>query len=299
MNLFLIFNTFSVYLASQCLQMSSFIGSKSHNNINDFSLIYDMLYTLLVVLGLHQLSYIASYKWKKINLLIYVFFCHLGAILFGLAGEMPYLKEFALTPGFWHRLSLEGKIIVSVIALVICTLCVIQFYRSFKKQNCCQQLIPIFLLCTIWGYLWMFVKSEHIYYTIHVHHALFAGLFSNWFKDFHSKFDIIINAIFIGIVIEGIDFYGIGELSLFIINQSEKVQLWPIIYQFFICIIITMLVITYYSPVSFVRRGATILIKHAKHINDIKCSKLQNSNEYTFIQPIINAKILPIQPPTT
>ena len=179
-----------------------------------------------------------------------------------------------MTPGFWHRLSLAGKSYLIVLALVICAICIIQLYRSLKKQNYIQQLVPIILLATIWIYLWFFVKSEHIYYTIHVHHALFAGLFSNWFRDFNSRFDIIINAIFIGIVIEGIDFYGIGELSLFMMQKSTKITLWPIIYQFFICIIMTIFIINY-SSVSIGRKDMRI----APATNDTKCSKLQNSNE--------------------
>ena len=299
MNLFLIFNTFSVYLASQCLQMSSLIGSDSHNNITNTSLIYDMLYTLLVVLGLHQLSSISSFKWKKSNLILYVIFCHIGGILFGLAGEIPCLKGFALTPGFWERLSLAGKACLTVIILVISAICIIQLYRSLKKQNFIQQLVPVLLLAIIWIYLWLFVKSEHIYYTIHVHHALFAGLFSNWFRDFNSRFDIIINAIFIGIVIEGIDFYGIGELDLFMMHTSIKVALWPIVYQFLICIIMTMFVILHYSSSSTGRVGANTRIAPATTIKAIKCSKLQNSNEYTCNHPTNQAKNLPIHPAKT
>ena len=223
----------------------------------------------------------------------------MGAILFGLAGEIPCLKGFALTPGFWNRLSLAGKACLTVLALVICAICIIQLYRSLKKQNYVQQLVPIVLLATIWIYLWVFVKSEHIYYTIHVHHALFAGLFSNWFRNFNSRFDIIINAIFIGIVIEGIDFYGIGELSLFMMHESIKVTLWPIIYQFFICIIMTMFVILNYSSTSIRREGDNMRIAPATNIKDTKCSKLQNSNEYTVIHPKNQAKNLPSHPANT
>ena len=36
---------------------------------------------------------------------------------------------------------------------------------------------------------------------------------------------MITHAILMGVVVEGIDFYGIGELSLFLLNNSQKISI--------------------------------------------------------------------------
>lgn len=59
---------------------------------------------------------------------------------------------------------------------------------------------------------------------IHVHHAICASLLSFWFTDWNAKSSMLFHAILMGIVVEGIDFYGIGELSLFLINTGNLVS---------------------------------------------------------------------------
>jgi len=216
---FLIFNAFSVYFASQVLQESSVINSKSHNSVTQYNITYNALYSILVVLGLHQLqSILLDKKRQKI---LYTLCCHIGAITFALAGEYGPLRDFALTPGFWKRLPLKGKIIIGALASVIATLVFIQGFRAKKRKKCNKQWFPWTGLVIIWFVLWVTVFKTHKY--VHVHHALFAGFFSCWFCDFTSTLDIIVNAILTGIVIEGIDFYGIGELTLFIFTPYVKI----------------------------------------------------------------------------
>ena len=65
-------------------------------------------------------------------------------------------------------------------------------------------------------------NSSHISY--HVHHAIFSGLLSMWFVNWDSKIEMIFHAIMMGIVVEGINFYGIQELFLFIVDNSPVNQ---------------------------------------------------------------------------
>ena len=44
---FLLFNAFSVYFASQTLQMSHYIKNTAHNTVSSFSLVYDALYSIM------------------------------------------------------------------------------------------------------------------------------------------------------------------------------------------------------------------------------------------------------------
>lgn len=218
MLLFLIFNVFSVYFASQALQESTLISTHSHNEVTPFNITYNALYSLLVVLGLHQLQQLRT--MNTCQQIMYTIGCHLGAFVFGIGGEFGPLRNFSLTPGFWERLSFEGKGMLILLALLIGALVSFQGYRAARTKTCARQWMPWFVLVVVWFVLWVTLLKDHLY--VHVHHALFAGLFSCWFSR-NSSFDIVVNAIFTGIVIEGIDFYGIGELTLFIIESNQGV----------------------------------------------------------------------------
>jgi len=213
---FLIFNAFSVYFASQVLQQSSFIGPTSHDKITQYNVTYNALYSIGLVLGLHQLQAITLKS--SVSKLLYTFWSHVGAIVFALAGEYPPIKHFSITPGFWHRLDLEGKLIISGIFFIVAILVLWQGIRAKKRRTCQRQFAPWLATIVTWFVIWITLLKGHYY--VHIHHALFAGFFSCWFADFSSTLDIIVNAVFTGIVIEGIDFYGIGELTLFILTES-------------------------------------------------------------------------------
>ena len=218
MLLFLIFNVFSVYFASQSLQESTLISTHSHNEVIPFNITYNALYSVLVVLGLHNLQQLRELNWRQ--KIIYTLTCHIGAIVFGLCGQFGPLRNFSITPGFWGRLSLEGKCIIVVLALLIAALVSFQGYRAARSKTCARQWMPWVVLGIVWFVLWVTLLKDHLY--VHVHHALFAGFFSCWFSR-KSSFDLVINAILTGIVIEGIDFYGIGELTLFMIDSKQGV----------------------------------------------------------------------------
>ena len=231
MLLFTIFNAFSVYFAAQMLKMSPFVSGSYDET--PFSLIYNALYGILVVLGLHQLNNIKIVDQK----ILYTTCCHVSAIAFALAGEIPFLKHFVLTRGFWKRLPAEGKIVISSVAILLLIMVFLQGRLAYHKKRCCKQFFPLILLGTTWFILWSIVIDENVSFNIHVHHALFAGLFSCWFHDFTSKMDIIMHAILIGIVIEGIDFYGIAELCLFMIKNTSPITVTGFVYAWLFAIV--------------------------------------------------------------
>lgn len=224
MILFLLFNIFSVYFASQMLQMSSLISSDAHNNVTPFALVYDALYSILVVLGLHQLHRMLTKKLMTRQKVVYTVCCHAGAIIFALCGQIPAVGHFALTKGFWERLTWKGKIIIGSLAVVIAALVYVQGRRAWAKKQCCRQWFPWISIIITWAIMWSIIYTEDISIHVHVHHALFAGFFSCWFDDFTSWLDLVVNAFLIGIVIEGIDFFGIGELTLFMMKNSPHMD---------------------------------------------------------------------------
>ena len=206
------------------LQMSPLISADAHNNVTPFALVYDALYSILVVLGLHQLHRMLTKKITVKQKLVYTVCCHAGAIIFALCGQIPFLHHFSLTKGFWERLTWEGKIVIGIVAIIIGVLVYVQGRRAWTKKQCCRQWFPWISIIITWAIMWSIIYTEDISVHVHVHHALFAGLFSCWFDDFTSWLDLVVNALMIGIVIEGIDFFGIGELTLFMMNNSPPMD---------------------------------------------------------------------------
>ena len=225
MLLFYIYNVYSVYFLSQLVQMLPFISTSSHNAINLGTVAYGGLYALLLSLALYQIARITEQKISSRYQQIYVLVSHISAIVFALAGEIPFLSDFSLTPGCWKRLPILGKITIGLVAIAILLLCLYQLKRSWKRKQLCREFYPWCIIVGAWFAVWAALVSQDAKYTLHVHHALFAGLFASWFWDFSTLFDVVTNAIFMGIVIEGIDFYGISEFHLFIIQYSASISM--------------------------------------------------------------------------
>jgi len=243
MLLFYILNVYSVYFLSQLVQMSPLISDSSHNIISLGTMIYGGLYALLLSLALYQISRIPEQNITSLSKILYVIVSHMSAVIFALLGEIPFLKNFALTPGFWHRLPLLGKITVASYGLVILIMCIYQLKRSFKRKKLCREFYPWCTMFFAWGAIWVALKSQDVPYTVHIHHALFAGLFAPWFWDFSTIFDVIVNAIFMGIVIEGIDFYGLSEFHLFIIRYGGSVSVTGVVITWVIVLIFLCMVV--------------------------------------------------------
>ena len=74
----------------------------------------------------------------------------------------------------------------------------------------------VYLLLSSYG-------SESI--NIHVHHAIFASVLTLFFVNWENKIELIMHGVLMGIMIEGINFYGIGELSLFLTNNTGIINL--------------------------------------------------------------------------
>ena len=53
-------------------------------------------------------------------------------------------------------------------------------------------------------------------------HAIFSGVLSLWFTNWDNCWEMFLNAILLGIVVEGINFYGVGELFLFLTKNTTE-----------------------------------------------------------------------------
>jgi hypothetical protein len=256
MLLFYLLNVYSVYFCSQLLQMSPLISSDSHNRIDLIGVVYGSVIAVGISLSVYQLTKIPDQHIGSYKQAIYIGISHLSAIIFALMGEIPFLHGFALTPGCWERLPFRGKIVIFCAAVAITMLVVYQLARSLKQKKICREVLPVVLISTSWFIVWLCVITQDTVYYTHVHHALFGSFFACLFWDFTSMVDIVANAIFMGIVIEGIDFFGISELHLFIIHNNFPVHMFGIVVVWCVVVVFQCVVVKYTRPLKPLSKSA-------------------------------------------
>lgn len=210
----------SVYFSSQALQCSKWISSTSHNGINTHSYAYNLLFVWLVTYSLFTFSNIIAIT--KPNILLYWIFSTFGGLGFALLGEIPALKNFAITKGWLHRLP-PFAIVTIVFFTILILILAYKEYKTLKaNRQICKEIGKLGLIALIYYIVYIILavnKAKSIHY--HVHHAIFSGVLSLWFIDWDSVVEMVTHAILMGIVIEGIDFYGIQELFLFLAGNNS------------------------------------------------------------------------------
>jgi len=248
---FLVLTT-NVYFLTECLQISNLIAPKDHLNTTIYSYVYNWLYVLLLQVGILKMSNIVSPKYP--NIILYSFFYLLGSFGFALLGEVPSLKSIVIVPGFWNRLNWNAKVTIIGFTIVFFVFGIIQLYYSIKDQTLCTHFLAYLAFLLFYGSMLtilIYAKTPEI--MIHVHHAICSSLISFWFVDWTAKSSMIIHAILMGVVTEGIDFFGIGELSLFMLGSSSKVT--------FTTSLVIGLVTTFFSALS------VYFIEIKRHLN--------------------------------
>lgn len=221
--IFMILST-NVYLITECLQLSTWISPKSHYSTTIYSYAYNLLYVWLLQFTILKSSHLISPIFP--NVLLYSISYLLGGIGFALLGEVPFLRNIAITSGFWGRLNGNAKLTIIVGCIGLLILGVQQLKTAIKNRDVCRHLLSYLLFLVFYGTtLTILILSTTKMINIHVHHAICALLISFWFTDWSAKSSMITHAVLMGVVVEGIDFYGIGELSLFLLNTSTRVSI--------------------------------------------------------------------------
>lgn len=213
----------SVYLFCEVLQNSPFISTHSHNTITNNTYVYNLLFSFLTTYFLFTFSNIISSH--KPNIFIYYFTCLCSAFLFAFLGEIPALQKIVIVKGFWKHLTPLVIIFVLTIAIFVLVFIIKECRTSIRDKRFYKNILKLlFVFVSYFSifFLLFFNNSKNI--TYHVHHAIFSGVLSMWFVDWDKTIEMIFHAIMMGIVIEGIDFYGIQELFLFIVNDSPVNQ---------------------------------------------------------------------------
>jgi hypothetical protein len=209
----------SCYLWSETLQSSKLITSDAHNNNTVTTFAYDLIISWLVTYFLLNIQSIYSHNIP--DTFTYWFFAHAGAIGFALLGEVSFLKNIAIVKGFWKLLTPAAWITIIFFGGIILFIAVRELIDSVKRRTLKYSLLNISLIAGAYTYMLSVLQiggAENIHY--HIHHAIFAGVLSLWFTNWTNIWEKILNAILMGIVVEGINFYGVGELFLFLTKNS-------------------------------------------------------------------------------
>lgn len=213
----------SCYLWSEALQSSNLITSDAHNNNTVTMFAYDLIINWLVTYFLLDLQ--SSYSHKIPDSFVYWFFAHAGAIGFALLGEVSFLKHIAIVKDFWKHLTPAAWMTIIFFGSIIVYLAIRELIDSFKQHKLKYSLINISIVAGAYTYMLCLLKTggaQGIHY--HIHHAIFAGVLSLWFTNWSNVWEKILNAILMGIVVEGINFYGVGELFLFLTKNSIQMS---------------------------------------------------------------------------
>ena len=140
-------------------------------------------------------------------------------------GEIPFLKRFAIVKGILKHLDPRAIITIIFFSIFIGFSAIIEIIDSVRinqfKKELKIMLIFGFIYCSVLFFL-IILKAKSINY--HVHHAIFSGALSLLFTNWERYQTIIWHAIFMGIVVEGINFYGIQELYLFLSGTGPNVN---------------------------------------------------------------------------
>lgn len=234
-----------VFLWSETLQSSKFISQNSHNKNNAISIAYNFLFINIICYSLFKFSNISINKklFTRVGILVYFVFSILGACVFALMGELPYFKHFAIVNNFWKHLDSRAIVTIVVFSFIITGCALVEIADSIVMKKCKKELLIILGFCAMYATVLFYLsyfKAEPIDY--HIHHAIFSAFLSLLFTNWDRWSTLIWHAIFMGIVIEGINFYGIGEIYLFISNNGPTIDiisilviscLWTLIYLFY------------------------------------------------------------------
>ena len=232
----------NAYTWCEVLQTSSYIKSNDHNNNTVTSYGYDIIFMWLVTFLLIKLQNIITLN--KPNYFTYFIACNLGGLGFALLGEVPFLSNIVITNGAWKHWSVGAWLTIIFFSSIILLIGIRELIDSFKDRVFKYTLLHIFTIFfgySIMLYILQCGNAKDIHY--HVHHAIFAGILSNWFAKWDDCFEQSMHAILMGIVIEGINFYGVGELFLFITRGSTPVTFDITIWIAFIASIITLVLL--------------------------------------------------------
>lgn len=216
----------SLFLFCEYLQTTNLIKKTSHQNISFYTYVYNLLFIWLTCYAL--LNFQDIYFEEKITyskLMIYNLACHIGGVGFALLGEIKALQNIAITKNFWHNITIADILAFIIIGFPICFMMLRETFYAIKRNTLRRQFYEILIFTGAYGLILFILinnNAEGVHY--HVHHAICAAVLSLYFLDWYSVKLIIVHALLMGVVVEGINFFGLQEFYLFLTDNSPQIN---------------------------------------------------------------------------
>jgi hypothetical protein len=256
-----------VYLAIETLQLSDYIKKKDHNIITDYSYVYNLILILFVCYSINNISSLGlnillhGIELTMANIILYLFFCLVGGVSFALLGEVPALQNIVISGKFWKHLTRVGIITIVIIGVPIICILFSEIYYSWKEKILRRELfnIVVIALSFLISYISLMMNSADDIH-LHIHHAIFAGVLALFCSNWEKKYIMYLHAILMGVVIEGIGFFGISEFYIFMCKNTP-------INSFVISLIISSIYLWFWFMYVCVCKENKICDKNRNNIN--------------------------------
>tara|TARA_B100000795_G_scaffold42904_1_gene28106 strand:+ start:2231 stop:3115 length:885 start_codon:yes stop_codon:yes gene_type:complete len=215
------------YLATETLQLSNSINKHDHIKITYYSYVYNLTLILFVCYAINNISSIGlnivlnDVNLKNHDIVLYVFFCVGGGTTFAMLGEIQTLKKIVINGDFLKNLSLISIITITAILIPIIIILCNEIYLSWKEKKLRRELFNSIIVTssfTLSYFILLANGAEEVH--LHVHHAIFAGTLAMFCSNWKKKYVMFLHAVLMGVVIEGIGFYGISEFYIFMCKNT-------------------------------------------------------------------------------
>lgn len=222
----------NTYLFSKSLVISPFIKNGDHQKVTNYSYAYDLTIVMFITYTLNLISntgdiniFNKGYQKYKEKRFVYIYFLVtlLSSIIFAFLGEVSFLRNFTISGDFWKHITLKEIGVFAIIGIPIAYLTLKELVIMIKNKTMRHLFFVYALIACLFGFNLMCLKiygAENIHY--HVHHAIFAGVMSVIFCQWDNIYSLVMHGIYMGVLIEGISFYGLQELYIFMSNNSHN-----------------------------------------------------------------------------
>ena len=178
-------------------------------------LVINLIYMLLMTHGLN----IVNIK-EKIGL-TYWSLAHVSAFVLTLLAQVKVF-QFSITSETEYT---GSKIaILTTLAIFFAALII---YQIVKKKLCFRTLFGVIGLNL---FLLILLKIFMGELTYHFHHAFCACMLTLCFRDFETKISKYVNAVLLGIIIQGINFYNITDTIVFNLRYTKPPKFEQLIF---------------------------------------------------------------------
>ncbi len=174
---------------------------------NFLQFVFNLMYVIMVLYCLTR-SVIPDYSVHRTGYWV----CALvSSVVISLLNNVSYFQFSVASDN--HRYNVSKTVILSVVTVLMICLLLRQIYTGRVRYGLVA--MPVLLYFSVW----LLFLSVSFTVSWHLHHAIVAGYLSLFFTDLAVVSNWIMHSMFIGIVIQGINFYTMEEIFLFRIHH--------------------------------------------------------------------------------